>query len=141
MILFLTAIILAILVFPNRAVESYTAEKDKVVLGPIEWNFDKFVTYFADKYKQDEDLARRIIWCESRNNKDAIGYNYNKEGLIWSKDISYWQINNYWHEEDAKKLGYDINEWVEGLEYGFIILKRDGSIKHWRASVNCWDKE
>lgn len=114
---------------------------DNVYEKPAEWTFETMVPYLADKYDQDEDLARRIIECESGSNKSARNDNYTKEGIYWSSDWGYWQINDYWHVAEAQKKGYDIvNVWQENLEWGFKLLARDGADRHWSASKYCWGK-
>ena len=85
----------------------------------------------------DQNLARKIIKCEGQAYK-TIGNNENyHNGKVWSTDIGWWQINDYYHEKNALDMGLDIhNEW-DNLEYGFILLSRDGT-RHWTASKKCW---
>ena len=104
----------------------------------VVWTFETLVPYLAQKYGQDESLARAIIRCESKNRAHAKGDNYNKEGVYWSSDWGYWQINDYWNQATAKRRGYDIKIWQENLEYGFIMLKEQGT-QPWLASSYCWN--
>ena len=102
--------------------------------------FDSEVHRLALKYKVNETLARKIISCEGKlyeklgNNK-----NYNKQGVVWSTDWAWWQINDYYHLEPAKKMGLDIKDKWQNLEYGFWLLKTQGS-SPWVASKFCWSK-
>ena len=107
----------------------------------VEWTFETLLPHLAKKYGQDEDLVRKIIKCESHFDPDAKNDNYNKEGEYWSSDWGYWQINDYWHLEDAKRHNYDIvHSWQDNLEWGFKLLKQDGAMRHWGASAYCWNK-
>jgi len=102
--------------------------------------FDSEVSRLAKKYKQNEQLARNIITCEGIAYKN-LGNNKNYlNGVLWSTDIGWWQINNYYHEKSANKLGLDIyNDW-DNLEYGFILLSEQG-VAPWSASKHCWSKK
>lgn len=99
---------------------------------------DEAITSLAKKYKQDEKLARKIISCEGQAYKQ-IGNNKNidKDGKVWSVDVGLWQINNYYHEANAIKMGLDIYDDYGNLEYGFILLSTQG-VKPWKASQRCW---
>ena len=115
-----------------------TEISQEIPVEVIPWTFETLLPYLAKKYGQDEALARRIIACESHNDPYAVGNNYSEEGILWSKDIGYWQINNYFHKETALQRTYDIYKWEENLEYGFIMLKEKGT-QPWSASKHCWD--
>lgn len=101
-------------------------------------SFDLEVHRLAEKYGQNETLAREIIRCEGKMYKErGNNKNYDKNGNVWSEDVGWWQINNYYHQASALRIGYDIyNEW-DNLEYGFILLKSQG-IGPWSASQHCW---
>ena len=109
--------------------------------------YDSEIRRLAVKYGFDETLARKIIKCESlAYGGSAENKNYRMEWdenlgtstmTHWSTDYSYWQVNDYWHAETARKMGYDIRDWKDNLEYGAILLSRDG-VRHWSASKYCW---
>lgn len=93
----------------------------------------------SDHYKVDPTLVERIISCESTASSTRVGVNIDKKtGKAWSYDIGFWQINNYFHEKEAKDAGFDIYDPQQNLEYGFIMLKKDGAKRHWSASSSCW---
>lgn len=140
--LIILAIIIAVFGFPSNTVSSQNVPREtQPEEEPLPVTFDTLFPLLAEKYGQDTNLAREIIRCESRFDENARNDNYDKKGIYWSSDWGYWQINDYWHVEDAKKLGLDvINNWEDNLEYGFIILKRDGAMAHWSASAHCWNK-
>jgi hypothetical protein len=121
--------------------EAITPVTYETVVQEVTWTFDTLLPHLAEKYNQDEKLARKIIECESSTKYDAVHENKNEEGEMWSRDWSYWQINDYWHLKEAKRQNYDIvNSWQDNLEYGFKLLAKDGAMKHWKASSYCWDK-
>jgi len=102
--------------------------------------FDSEVTRLALKYGQSEKLARKIISCEGKLYKvRGNNINYTKSGVAWSVDVGWWQINDYYHKKTAIKRGLNIyNEW-DNLEYGFWLLKTQGT-PPWSASKKCWSK-
>ena len=110
--------------------------QEEEVSRETEWTFETLLPYLANKYNVNETLARNIIACESRNDPNAKNDNYT-EGVYWSSDYGYWQINDYHHESVASKRGFNIYVWEENLEYGFLLLKEQGT-QPWRASQHCW---
>lgn len=91
------------------------------------------------EYNVDEQLAINIMKCESQIYDRAVNENKRKDGTVWSRDFGIWQINDYYHEEEATKLGYDIHDKWQNLEFGFLLLSKGGT-KYWKASQFCWDK-
>lgn len=95
--------------------------------------------HLAEKYGQDEALARKIISCESQYRKGNTHENKRDDGTVWSVDWGYWQINDYWNLAEATRRGYDIRyNWQDNLEFGFIML-RDQGTSPWNASKYCWN--
>lgn len=90
-----------------------------------------------------------ISWCESRNDQSAVGLNYrtrvvtNSDGststerYVWSRDIGLYQINDYYHAEDAKKMGYDIYTAYGNTKYALYLYTKNGT-RDWSASEACW---
>ena len=99
----------------------------------------KEITRLSAKYNVDENLAIQIIKCESNFNPGAINKNIDSSGKVWSVDRSYWQINDYFHTDAMEALGLDIDNQWDNLEYGFIILSKQGT-KPWSASKSCWSQ-
>ena len=95
-----------------------------------------WVSYYAEMYEVDERLARNIIACESQNNAEAKGYNY-RQGELWSTDIGYWQINDYYHKDRMTELGFNINVPRDNIQFGFMLLSEQGT-SPWSASQRCW---
>lgn len=102
----------------------------------VERTFDGELSRLAAKYGQDENLARKIMKCESSLYKEANNKNYNN-GKLWSTDWGWWQINDYFWEKEFQERGLDIhNEW-DNLEAGFILMSEQGT-RPWHASKKCW---
>ncbi len=79
------------------------------------------------------------MWCESHGKPDAVNINYNKEGKEWSRDVGYMQWNNFYWKEQALKDGYDIFDPDQNLEYGFVVMKKQG-LEPWKYSKSCWQR-
>jgi len=93
----------------------------------------------ADEYEVNPELAIAIISCEGARYK-TLGNNQNhKNGVWWSEDIGYFQVNDYFHLKTATKMGLDIYDDTDNLEYGIWLLKTQG-VRHWKASAKCWQK-
>jgi hypothetical protein len=90
-----------------------------------------------------------IAWCESRNNQSAIGYNYRTrtitledgstttEKYVWSKDIGTFQINDFYHLETARKMGFDIYTVEGNTQYALFLYNSNGT-RDWNPSKPCW---
>ena len=87
--------------------------------------------------EKNQKVIRKIIACESANNPLAINKNKDSGGEVWSLDIGYFQINNYFHQKTMEKLGLDIENQWDNLEYGFILIDKNG-FRDWKASQKCW---
>lgn len=130
--------VLLAIFYPQKAEALPTEEEAPAVVKPAVWTFENMVPYLAKKHGQSEELAREIIRCESKNHANAKNDNYDKQGNYWSSDHGYWQINDYYNRATAKARGYDIDIWQENLEYGFIMLKEQGT-QPWKSSAYCWN--
>ena len=100
----------------------------------VEKTYESEVIRLATKYGQDETLVRKIIFCESTVYAHATGTK-----AVVGIDVGYFQINTYFHEATAKKMGLDIYKWEDNLEYGFWLMSREGT-QPWSASKFCWSK-
>lgn len=101
---------------------------------------DEYVHFLAKLYKVKEPLARAIIGCESQWNPENVHYNYRKTGELWSRDWSYWQLNDYYQEVAMRQKGWNIYDKWQNLQAGFYILKTQGT-KPWTWSEWCWSKK
>lgn len=137
------AAVLAIGALTIPAQTAYAPEPEPIiqaveVKAPPEKTFETEITRLAIKYGQSEKLARKIIHCEARQyGSGAEHKNYDKQGVHWSTDWGWWQINDYYNEAPAAKRGFNIYDKWDNLEFGFIMLKEQGT-QPWLASSACW---
>lgn len=102
-----------------------------------ERSLDDSISYYSLKYEVSEPLARAIMKCESGLKPHAKNHNV-KGGNIWSTDYSYWQINDFYHQDTFAKMGWDITDPKDNLEAGFYLLAQQG-VQPWSASKHCWN--
>ena len=97
---------------------------------------DTKIGFLSSIVEVDEDLARKILNCESgltHKTKDNI----NKDG---SKDIGIGQINEKYHGKEMKKAGLNIRDETDNLVYSFYLMGRN-NLRDYSASKSCWAKQ
>lgn len=87
--------------------------------------------YFAD-VPELVDVAR----CESRFR------HFDKNGRILRgevnrSDIGVMQINEYYHKEQAEKLGLDLYTLEGNMSYARFLYEKEG-LTPWQSSSRCW---
>lgn len=91
--------------------------------------------YVREYFKDTPELAE-VAFCESTfrhfDNKGRV-----LKGEVISKDIGIMQINETYHAERSKKLGYDIYTLDGNLGYAKFLYEKQG-IKPWNSSKRCW---
>ena len=107
---------------------------------PIVRTLDSEINRLSDKYEISSSTVREVIKCESQLYGDAENHNLDKNGKTWSIDKGYLQINNYYHTGPMEKLGLDINNKWDSLEYGFMLMKKEG-LTPWKSSAKCWSSK
>lgn len=83
------------------------------------------------------DILKKVAWCESRNRqfeKDGSVF----RGKINPQDVGRYQINERFHLDESRRLGYDIYTLKGNTEYAIHIFKSQG-LKPWSWSKWCWD--
>ena len=60
-----------------------------------------------------------------------------KNGVKWSEDVGPFQINDFYHEADAKAQGFDIYTVEGNIGYALTLMK-NGNLSFWSASRACW---
>ena len=90
------------------------------------------VMRLSNKYGVSQPLVEAIIFCESGERPHVVGTD-----AVVGKDIGYWQINTYFHTETSQRMGLDIYDPADNLEYGFWLLSEQGT-QPWSASEYCW---
>lgn len=81
---------------------------------------------------------QRVAFCESSNKQfDANGKVH--RGVVNSKDVGLFQINEKYHLKRSQKMGIDIYSVEGNMEYAKILYKESGT-QPWSASQPCWGK-
>lgn len=98
--------------------------------------YQEMIEVIAKKNNVNPELAVAISRCESELRQ------FNKDGSLLRgrqnpDDVGLFQINEYYHLSDSKKLGFDVHTPKGNIDYAMYIIKRDG-IRHWTYSKPCW---
>lgn len=105
-----------------------------------EKTLDSEIDRLATNYGISSSTVRAVIMCEGQMYGGAVHENKDEYGQVWSRDWGSLQINDYFHEDKMHKLGLDIHNQFDSLEYGFMLMKSEG-LKPWSASKKCWQKK
>lgn len=81
-------------------------------------------------------LAQDIAFCESTNRQYAAGGQVLR-GKKNPADVGLFQINEKYHLEKSRELGYDIYSSEGNIGYAMWLLKNEGN-RHWNSSRRCW---
>ncbi len=84
----------------------------------------------------DPKVPLSIAFCESTHRQ------FQEDGRVVrgkenSQDVGIFQINEKYHLEDSKKLGYDIYTTEGNIDYAMHLLESQGK-KPWVWSKPCW---
>lgn len=104
--------------------------------GPISdpQNVKKFVT----DYFSDIPLMAKIAGCESHNRQVNSSGNVQR-GEKNHYDVGVMQINELYHGDEAKKLGYDLYSADGNVAFARHLYEEQGS-KPWASSQACWGR-
>jgi len=85
------------------------------------------------------DIMVKIAFCESG------GRQFNSDGTVIRgrenpKDVGKFQINEYYHLADSKRLGMDIYTLEGNTAYATHLYETQGT-KPWSASLGCWQSK
>lgn len=85
-----------------------------------------------------------ICACESVGNRHAEPQHFHPDGrvirgVINSDDVGMCQINLYYHEETAGKMGLDLFTEEGNITYANWLYETQGS-RPWNWSAGCWNK-
>ena len=81
-------------------------------------------------------ILERVAFCESGNRH----FDKNGEVLRGKKnpsDVGLYQINEYFHKDQAEKLGFDIYTEEGNKAYAEWLYEKEG-LKPWQYSKECW---
>ncbi len=84
------------------------------------------------------EVLHQIAVCESGDRQFEDNGSV-KRGIINKKDVGKYQINEKYHLEDSKKMGYDIYTEEGNERYALYLYKMEGTAP-WIASKSCWNK-
>ena len=82
------------------------------------------------------DLAQDIAFCESTNRQFAEDGSVLR-GKQNPSDLGLFQINEKYHLEKSRELGFDIRATEGNIGYAMWLIKREAT-RHWRSSKSCW---
>ena len=96
------------------------------------------VEQYVRNYFSDIPVMIEIARCESRfrqhdKNGDVL------RGQENNLDRGVMQINEYYHNNDSEKLGYDIMTLEGNTAYARHLFEKKG-VKPWKSSSKCWSK-
>ena len=87
-------------------------------------------------YFKDTPQLVGVAWCESRfRHTDKEGNIF--RGLANSKDIGVMQVNEAYHLEKSKSLGFDIYTVKGNMAYAKYLFEKEG-LSPWNSSKACW---
>lgn len=99
---------------------------------------DISVEEYVRNYFSDIPVMIEIAKCESRFRQLDKDGNVLR-GVENSLDRGVMQINEYYHEEDSLKLGYEILTLEGNTAYARTLFEKYG-VKPWMSSAKCWGK-
>ncbi len=93
---------------------------------------------YVRNYFSDIPIMIEISRCESRFRQ------YDKDGkvlrgVVNDLDVGVMQINQYYHDADSDKLGYDIMTIEGNTAYARHLFEKRG-VQPWSSSSPCWEK-
>lgn len=98
----------------------------------------KNVERFINDYFADIPIMIEIAKCESRNRHlDKNGEIL--KGEITPLDRGVMQINLYYHENTAEKMGLDVHNLDDNVAYARYLYEKQGA-RPWMSSSKCWSK-
>lgn len=99
---------------------------------------DKTVEAHVREYFSDIPVMIRIAGCESHFSHTGKNGKIIR-GIANPDDVGVMQINEQYHLEQSKKLGYDIYTLEGNMAYGRYLYEQFGA-RPWLASSACWSK-
>jgi hypothetical protein len=99
---------------------------------------ENYVRQEAIKAKLDVevDLVVKIAKCESGLRQfDSNGRVL--RGVVNHKDVGIFQVNEFYHLEESRRLGFDIYSVGGNIQYATWLLKSQGT-EPWSWSKKCW---
>ncbi len=133
-----TKAIIASDMIPNVSVASTTAtSQEKTGKANLKNKIYKF-NEVVQKFASDKPLMVEIANCESQFrqfNRDGSVL----RGIVNNQDVGLFQINEHYHLERAKRLGYDIYSPEGNMAYARVLFNEEGP-EPWTSSSPCWSR-
>lgn len=123
----------------NQVMIATTTEAAKIALetpGPVKMENLVAMDAYVKKYYAEDPILVKVARCESEFRQFDSKGNILR-GLQNSDDVGVMQINEKYHLERAKKLGYDIYTLDGNLAYAKFLYHKEG-VDPWSASAPCW---
>ncbi len=89
-------------------------------------------------YFKDAPIMERVAFCESTHTQ-FISEGVVHRGVVNTKDVGIFQINERYHLKDSKNMGIDIYTIEGNMEYARHLYETQG-LQPWSASRPCWGK-
>ncbi|MEK7531713.1 MAG: hypothetical protein AAB545_02175 [Patescibacteria group bacterium] len=98
---------------------------------------EKTIREQVNIYFNDAPIMAKVAWCESRfRHTDKEGNVF--RGSINDHDVGVMQINEDYHLDTSKKLGFDIYTLRGNMAYARYLYREQGT-KPWNSSSKCWN--
>lgn len=88
------------------------------------------------EYYKDDPILAEIARCESQYRQFGKSGQIIR-GKVNSKDVGIMQINERYHADKSKELGFDIRTLEGNLAYAKWLYEKEG-VKPWNSSLKCW---
>ncbi len=102
-------------------------------------NKPKTVQESVEEYFADIPVMVRVAYCESRFRHIDNRTGRILRGEVNSYDVGVMQINEWYHLETSRKLGYDVHTLEGNMAYARYLYEREGA-RPWLSSSPCWAK-
>ena len=123
---------------PKKSSSTETSTEVKKVNKAPSNNLNNGVETRVREYFADIPLMAEVSRCESRFRQfESDGSVF--RGKINDRDVGVMQINEYYHLERAKKLGFDLYSLEGNMAYARLLYKEQGA-QPWVSSSPCWKK-
>ena len=123
---------------PKKSSSTETSTEVKKVSKAPSNNLNNGVETRVREYFADVPLMAEVSKCESRFRQfESDGSVF--RGKINDRDVGVMQINEYYHLERAKKLGFDLYSLEGNMAYARLLYKEQGA-QPWVSSSPCWKK-
>jgi hypothetical protein len=90
------------------------------------------------KYFSDIPIMIQVARCESTFRHNLADGSVLR-GYVDNRDTGVMQINTYYHEKTAVKLGLDLEVLEDNMAYARYLYERQGT-QPWSASSPCWGR-